>query len=188
MGFPPAMELRGQAFPTASQAPRCDQPQRHGNFPAQPRREGEFARIALAPCAQRGLIRRKDSCSGFVTFVYFCSNSGTSRPTEPVLPYLPRQSSEPAGGDFLSLNRRSQRERRTAGPCVKKMRFPVISRKPSCARLTAGGLFFVGGAKQIRHLVLPANCFHNIFGRNAVTFSDARRFDGGQLSWSHHRQ
>jgi hypothetical protein len=47
------MELGGQAFPTARLEPRHDPPQRHGRFPAQPRRQGELARIALAPCAQR---------------------------------------------------------------------------------------------------------------------------------------
>jgi len=54
MGFPPVMELRGEAFPTARREPRRDPPQRHSRFPAQPRRQVELARTAHAPCAQPG--------------------------------------------------------------------------------------------------------------------------------------
>jgi hypothetical protein len=39
MGFPPARELGGEAFPTARWEPPRDPPQRHGRFPARPRRQ-----------------------------------------------------------------------------------------------------------------------------------------------------
>lgn len=47
MGFPPAMALRGGAFPIARLEPGRDAWERQGRFPALPRADGQLGRVAL---------------------------------------------------------------------------------------------------------------------------------------------